>query len=234
MVGETLEEVRFVGPDAEMMELHLRLGPRQGDRALEGGRVMVLVDQVESLVAGRRDQRPERDAGRGPRRNPHAAAKTEDRDRARCRRCWRAVARRSPRSALRMLRPRPRKRARSVSNCTSPTALAFHDGEVRRPDLRLAGRPPPPRGQQGADVGDELRLDEQLGEGRVCCVGRRRRQHDLGIGGQLDLAGAVPRFEIETRRTSASSSGETATSSVVVSDPSRRTISARSSENATS
>ena len=61
-VGETLEELRFVGPDAEMMELHLRLGPRQGDRALEGGRVMVLVDQVERLVAGRRDQRPERDA----------------------------------------------------------------------------------------------------------------------------------------------------------------------------
>ena len=44
----------------------------------------------------------------------------------------------------------------------------------------------------------------------------------------------LPRLEIETRRTSASSSGETATSSVVVIVPSRLTISARSSENSTS
>ena len=67
-IREALEELRFVRPDTEMTELHLRLGPRQRDGALEGGRVMVLVDQVERLVAGRRDQRPERDADRGARR----------------------------------------------------------------------------------------------------------------------------------------------------------------------
>ena len=44
----------------------------------------------------------------------------------------------------------------------------------------------------------------------------------------------LERFDSDTRRTSASSSGDTATSSVVVNVPSRRTISARSSEKAIS
>src|SRR2546422_10523644 len=44
----------------------------------------------------------------------------------------------------------------------------------------------------------------------------------------------VPRFVSKTRRTSASSSGDTSTWSVVPTAPSRRTISARSSENVTS
>ena len=69
MVGEALEEVRLVGADAEMVELHLRLRPGQRDRALEGRRVVVLVGQVERFAARRRDQRPERDARRGSRRN---------------------------------------------------------------------------------------------------------------------------------------------------------------------
>ena len=59
-------------------------------------------------------------------------------------------------------------------------------------------------------------------DGRVGCG---RRQHDFSVRGQLDLAGRVPRFVIDTRRTSASCSGETTISSVVAIVPSRRRIS---------
>ena len=41
--------------------------------------VVVLVGQVEHFAARGRDQRPERDPRGGPRRQPDAAAKTEDR-----------------------------------------------------------------------------------------------------------------------------------------------------------
>ena len=190
MVGETLEEMRFVGTDAEMMELDLGLRPRQGDRAFEGRRVVVLVGQVERFAARRRDQRPERYAHRGARRNPHAAAKTEDRiehgtDRVGERPAVHHGDRR-PDLAPAAEKTRPIGLELHVAH-----ALAFHNGEVRRPDLRLAGRPPPPRGQKGADIGDELRLHEQLGEGRVRRVGCGRRQHDLGVRGQLDLPGTA-------------------------------------------
>ena len=58
--------------------------------------------------------------------------------------------------------------------------------------------------------------------GRIGCG---RRQDDFGVRGQLDLAGSRPRFVIDTRRTSASCSGETTISSVVAIAPSRRRIS---------
>ena len=156
-----------------MMELDLGLGPRQRDRALEGRRVVVLVGQVERLAARRRDQRPERDARRGSRRNPHAAAQAEDRiehgaDRVGERPAVHHGDRRPD------LAPAPEE-ARAVGlELHVAHGLALHDGEVRRPDLGLAGRPPAPRRQEGADVGDELGLHEQLGEGGVRRVGGRR------------------------------------------------------------
>ena len=66
-IGQTLEEIGFVGVDAEMVKLHLRLGPRERDGALEGGGVVMFVSQVERFAARGRDQRPERDARRGAR-----------------------------------------------------------------------------------------------------------------------------------------------------------------------
>src|SRR5271154_1845591 len=62
-----------------MIKLHLRLGPGEGEDALEGRRVLVFVGQVERFAARRCDQSPERDPGRGPRRKPDAPAKAEDR-----------------------------------------------------------------------------------------------------------------------------------------------------------
>ena len=52
----------------------------------------------------------------------------------------------------RMLPPRPRNRARSVSNSRLPTAWPIDDRQVRGPDLRLGRRPPPPRRQDRAQI----------------------------------------------------------------------------------
>ena len=65
-------------------------------------------------------------------------------------------------------------------------------------------------------------------------VGGRRRQHELGIGGELEIARRRAAVRIDTRRTSASSSGETTHFQMVVIVPSRRMNSARSSVNVTS
>ena len=91
-------------------------------------------------LARRRDQRPERDARRRAGRHAHAAAQAEDRIEHGARRCSRAAGRPSPRSA-RGRRGRGRGSARGRSRTASaPDGLAFDDGEVRRPDLGLAGR----------------------------------------------------------------------------------------------
>src|ERR1700679_599990 len=70
--------MRLVGIDAQMMQLHLRLRPRQRRRALESGRVVMLVDQVERFGARRRDDGPERDPRRRSSRNAQTPAHAED------------------------------------------------------------------------------------------------------------------------------------------------------------
>jgi hypothetical protein len=79
MVRETLEKVRFLRADPEVMQLDLRLSPRKRDGALESRGVVVLVGEVERLMARGRDQGPKRHTRRGPRRNPYATAEAEDR-----------------------------------------------------------------------------------------------------------------------------------------------------------
>ena len=50
-VREALEQVRLVGLDPEVVQLDLGLRPGEGRGALEGGRLAVLVGQVEDLLA---------------------------------------------------------------------------------------------------------------------------------------------------------------------------------------
>ncbi len=137
--------------------------------------VAVLVGEVERLLARRRDQRREDRRARSPR----AARRTRRRrlkigsstgpDRVRQRP---AVDDRAP--ASRISRPRPRKRARSVSYCDAADRLALDRDDVRRPDRRLARRARPARREQRVELGHELGLDEEVREGRVGGVGRGR------------------------------------------------------------
>ena len=68
---------------------------------------------------------------------------------------------------------------------------AFQAQDVHGPQRRLVGRARPTAAQQGGSLREVLRLDEQLPEGGVGQVVRRRGEHDLGVARDLDLAGAV-------------------------------------------
>lgn len=77
MIGKPLEQMRIVRVDAEMVQLHLGLRPGERLRSVKRHRLMMLVDEIEHLIAGGSGQRPERDARRRSARNPHMLAQAE-------------------------------------------------------------------------------------------------------------------------------------------------------------
>ena len=191
VAGEALEQAGLARIDAEMVQLHLRLGPGQRGRALEGGGVAMLVDQVEHRLRAMLRPPSRRRCARSRRVRPARGGAGRRPDRARCRPCWTAGGRRSPRSAGRTSWPRPRNRARSVSTSGLPTASP---STIARCAAQISGsrrRAPPPRRQDGAQLGEILGRDEQLREGRMRDVVGLRRQHQFGIGGHVDLARPV-------------------------------------------
>ena len=105
-------------------------------------------------------------------------------------------------------RPRPRKRARSVSNSGSPNSGAFEDRVVGRPDVRLIGRAFATRCEERVALRDVFRLNEKLRERLMRRVCRGRREHELQIGRDLDLPVAMaavgdrqsPNFGVVFRR----------------------------------
>ena len=73
-----------------------------------------------------------------------------------------------------------------------PHGLAIDDGEMRGPDFRLARRAPPPRRQDGARRRRDTRSRRTASKKAGCATSAAwRRQHELGIGGDVDLARAV-------------------------------------------
>ena len=85
------------------------------------------------------------------------------------------------------VRPRPRNRARSVSNSIGPVP------PPRRGPPRPASGPRPAAGGGTAMPRplDEFRLQEQLGKCRVGLVGPAMVQADLGVAGQVEVARPV-------------------------------------------
>ena len=139
--------MRFIGADAEVMELHLRLGPRERHRSLKGGRIVMLVHQIECLDASRCNHRPERDVYRGTRRYSHAAAKTKD---------WieygadcigeRLAVDYRDRRAYDASAPKETCAIR-LGELAVARRLTFDHREMRSPDLGIGGRARPSRGQ---------------------------------------------------------------------------------------
>jgi hypothetical protein len=77
VIGKPLEQMRIVRVDAEMVQLHLGLRAGERLRSVKRHRLMMLVDEIEHLIAGGSGQRPERDARRRSARNPHMLAQAE-------------------------------------------------------------------------------------------------------------------------------------------------------------
>ena len=152
-----------------------------------------------------------------PARHADAAAQAEDRIEHRADRVRERPAVDRSRSALRDPRPRPMKRARSVSNCSGRPRSRPRRPRVRRPDRPVLRRPRAPACASSAPSSATYSVCTNSFENARCAASAvARREHDLGVRGDLDLARCAPRLESETRRTSASSSGETTTSIVVV------------------
>ena len=100
--------------------------------------------------------------------------------------------RRAPRSSaagLAGVRPRPRNRARSVSYSTGPSAAETWTAQIGFWSAARGRR----RASRAPGSGDELRLQEQLREGRVGLVGAAVVQAHLGVAGQVELAGPIRR-----------------------------------------
>ena len=136
-VREPLEEMRLVGADSQVMQLHLRLRPRQRERALEGSRVAILVGQIQDLFArggnnrGKNQMRPCLPGGMWTvRRRLSTGSSTEPT-------VLESGRPSMTETGLRRSRPRPTNRARSVSYCNSPDGFAFHDQHMRDPDRRF-------------------------------------------------------------------------------------------------
>ena len=186
---EAAVELRVGLGGVELAQRHLAVGPRQLEHAVGEMAVLVLVDEREARVArlGRR-RRPcrwspicsgssvmrQRIATIGSSTEPCAARE-------------RRVA--ASRAGAASVRPRPMKRARSVSydDVADVARRARPSGgtstaRARRPSAAGACRGSPARSR------DDLGLHEQVAERRVQRVGRRRREHDLGVAGDLDRA----------------------------------------------
>ena len=187
MSGETLEFARLFPVDAEMMELHLRLGPGERGRPLERADVVGPCRRRRAAFRATRPPmsrsrcappRPARGgpagAGRRPDRGPLRSIATEG-------------VRRSPRPESG--RRAPAEEAGAVGfELRFADAFARGDRMMRRPDFRLVRRAAAARGEDRAEARDIFGLDEHFGEGRMGDVGRLAAHGDLGIGGDLDVS----------------------------------------------
>ena len=190
MAREALKQACFGRIDAEMAQLHLRLSPGQRGCAYEGVRLVMLVHQVQRVLARRCGSRPECDVHGRARRHPHALPQHEHRVEDRADRIGQ-----SPAIQHRDGPPDPAPAAEKPGSVgldlRLAERLAFNDCMMGRPDLRLGGRAPPPGCQDGALLGDIFGLHEELRERRMRRVGCGERERQLAIGRDLDVAHAV-------------------------------------------
>ena len=180
------------------------------------------------------DQRREHQVGTLAGPEPHAAAQAHDRIEHRARRCSTGAARRSPTSACECC-------GRARGSARGPSRTARPRWTRPRPRPRAPPRPTPPPAPGPAASPGAPRAGAALPSARTASRtpdARRRRPPWPARAPRRTSPRARarrrPRFVIDTRRTSASSSGETSTSSAVVMAPSRRKNSAWSSKNVTS
>ena len=185
VAGEALEERRLVARDAQVVEFHLPLRPRERGGTIERCAVAVLVGQVEHLAARRRDQRPERDTGRRARGDPHAAPEAEDRVEHGPGTAGEIAAVLECQSRAQLSRASDEPRTVRLE-LQFAVRFSFRDHEMRGPGLGLRRRAAPSRREEDADGSLVLRLHEQLRESRVRVVSRGRRKHDLRVRRQVD------------------------------------------------
>ena len=144
------------------------------------------VHQVEQCLARRRNQGPEADACHAGGRNADALAQREDRVQHMPHRVREAPGIGQRHRIAQAARAADELRTVGL-DLRRPDGIPLDDGELRGPDSGIVLPPLAPRGEEHPLLGHILRLDEELGEGRMCDVIGRPRQHQLHIGGDLQL-----------------------------------------------
>ena len=229
--GESWNRWASSGIDPEMVQLHLCLRPGERDGALERRGVAILVGQRHggSRGTGRRAWRRRGARSRPARGDPPSEAEDRIEHRARGVRQGPPVDHRHRRADARDP-GRGSARGRSRTGRLPPDCALDHD-DVGRPDRRVrraTGRGESPAGPRDRRPIRSGRRGWRRPDARYPPPAERARSRHRRSA--RSRASASPRFVTETRRSSASSSGETSTSSVVAMAPSRRYSSARSSE----
>ena len=186
MIGQPLKQMRVGGGNPQVMQLHLRLGPGEGGRALERHRVEVFIGESEQCLPRWRGHGPEGETGIGPRSNPHPPAQAEDR-----------VEHRTGRVGQ---RPAVADRGWCADGLTTTQetgaiglelylagGFALYHHQMGGPDLGIGGGTAAAGGDQRAQTRLERGFHEQLAERRMSHVVRLSRQGKLGEGRYLDL-----------------------------------------------
>jgi len=197
-----------------MEELYLGLRPSQSDQALEGGGVASVQNVTCAVAPG---------ASLTRRRRLNIGSRTAP-----------AVLERGcpsiTETGVRIERPRPRKRARSVSNCTPENTSP---SETTRCAAHTCGSSGDPRRRvaRTAPISATNSVCTNKFENAGCAASAASGANTISAYEVNSISRVrFPEFVRVTRRTSASSSGETATSSLVVMVPSSLEISTRSSK----
>ncbi|MNF43877.1 hypothetical protein D3C84_249780 [compost metagenome] len=188
--GQPLEVGPVGGLDVEMVQLHLGLGPGQRLGPLEGVAVVVLVDEIEQCRPRGGHQGPEGDMGAAARQDMDPLAQGEDG----VEHCARGVGEGD--MALQGVgggqgAPLADEAGTVGFILQGPGQMVLDDDEVGGPHLLLLGGSGPPGGNQGPQLGQVFGDHKELAESRVGAIRLRCGQHQLGIGGELDMTKAA-------------------------------------------
>ena len=174
--------------EAQVLQRDVDVGERHREGACGRAAVAILARQRERGGAIRARRRSRTSRGRRRRARAGRARAARRSGRAPRPSCRTARARRA-RSGLASDRPRPMKRARSVSHSTAPPSRGPSTPSTWKPTIGASSAARGRRlNRRPALCGSNSRLDEQLAERRVREVVLGLGQHDLRVAGDLDLA----------------------------------------------
>ena len=207
IIRQQLEQMGIVRPDAQILQLGLGMGGRQGGGAFKRHRVMVAVHQIHDLLAALRHHCPECDCDGLSARYLYPAAQAENRIEHGA-----GAVRQGPAFRYRRCRARasvaPQEFAAIGLILHVADRPAFRHAEMGNPNRLLRRRARPAGRQKRAGLAQIFGLHEQFGKGLVGVVVLGPGQRQFGIGGDFEIAqpGPVvgdrypPHFRIVFRR----------------------------------
>ena len=187
--GEALEELGLVARDAQVPQRALRLGVGQREGARGGAGVVVLVRHGQSAIPAHGHPRREGQAHESTGCQTDALSQADDR------------VQHGPRGAGEGPPVEGHRILGAAAAAQEPLAVGFpfhrplhppvHAQHVDRPHAGLVPGAGSPGANQGGALGQVLGFHEELAEGGVGQVLADRRQGDLGVARDLELARPV-------------------------------------------